>query len=127
MERRKEPRIAIRREVEVTVLGDADGTPFRAVAVDLSGSGMRILSPRRVSYQAAVKVEAGDLLLLGEVIRIQECEEGHSLTLKLQHSLDFSSSLYRLHEAIRLEQQPAGGEKASSLDESGRGRQTLLR
>jgi hypothetical protein len=101
MERRKEPRFAIHQPVEMTVLGDPASAPFQAVAVEMSGSGMRIESLRAVSYQAAVKVRAGDLLLLGEVIRVQESQQGHTLTLKLQHSLDMAGDLVRLHEAIR--------------------------
>jgi hypothetical protein len=73
------------------------------VAVDMSGSGMRIVSPQPVSYQAAVKVQAGDILLLGEVIRVQESDQGHVLALKLQHSLDSLSDLHRLNQALHWE------------------------
>jgi hypothetical protein len=103
MERRKEPRVEINQDVTVTVLGDPDWSPFRATAMDMSGGGMRILSPRQVPYQAAVKVQAGDLLLLGEVIRVQEGEGGYTLGLKLQHSLDLMGDLHRLNMAIQLE------------------------
>jgi c-di-GMP-binding flagellar brake protein YcgR len=105
MERRKEPRLDINQEVTVTVLGEPDSPPFQAAAVDMSGTGMRILSPLRVRYQAAVKVQTGDLLLLGEVIRIQDCERGYMLALKLRHSVDLRGDLERLNEAIRREGQ----------------------
>jgi putative two-component system response regulator len=88
MERRKEPRIEINQEVTVTVLGEPDSPPFQAVAVDISNSGMRILSQRPVRYQATVKVEVQDLLLLGEVIRTQVCDRGNILALRLCRSLD---------------------------------------
>jgi hypothetical protein len=88
MERRKEPRIEINQEVTVTVLGEPDSLPFQAVAVDISNSGMRILSQRPVCYQATVKVEVQDLLLLGEVIRTQVCDRGNILALRLCRSLD---------------------------------------
>jgi c-di-GMP-binding flagellar brake protein YcgR len=106
MERRKEARSGINREVTLTVLGEADGRPFQAVAVEMSGSGMRILSPTAVPYQAAVKVEAGDVLLLGEVIRVQASDGGHMLAVKLRHSLDSLSDLHRLHQALQWESQP---------------------
>jgi hypothetical protein len=88
LERRKEPRIEILREVMITLLGEPDSPPFPVVAVDMSGSGMRILSQRPVPYQATVKVQVGDLLLLGEVIRVQVSDEGHMVALKFWHSLD---------------------------------------
>jgi hypothetical protein len=101
MERRKQPRVDIDQEVTVTVLGNPDSAPFQAVAEEMSGCGMRILSPLRVPYQAAVKVQAGGLLLLGEVIRVEDGERGHTLALKLQHSLSMLDDLYHLNDAIR--------------------------
>jgi c-di-GMP-binding flagellar brake protein YcgR len=88
LERRKEPRIEISQEVMITLLGEPDTPPFRVVAVDMSGSGMRVLSQRPLPYQAMVKVEVGDLLLLGEVIRVQAGERGNLVALKFWHSLD---------------------------------------
>jgi hypothetical protein len=109
VERRKEPRVAVDQEVTVTVLGDTDSPPFQATAIEMSGSGMRILSQRRVPYQAAVKVQARDLLLLGEVIRVEACDRGHVLALKLRHSLDLPGDLDRLNQALRWD-----GRKTSS-------------
>ena len=87
----------------MTVLGDPDFPPFLATAVDMSGSGMRILSPHPVPYQAAVKVQEGDLLLLGEVVRVETLEGGHMLALKLQHSLSSLGDLERLNQALHWE------------------------
>lgn len=105
MERRKQPRVDIDQEVTVTVLGTTDSPPFQAATVDISGSGMRILSPLPVPYQAALKVQVGDLLLLGEVVRVQDCERGHMVAVKLQHSLEMWGDLYRLNDALRVESQ----------------------
>jgi hypothetical protein len=88
LERRKEPRIEIHQDVMITLLGEPDSPPFPVVAVDMSGSGMRILSERPVPYQAAVKVEVGDLLLLGEVIRVQSSDRGNMVALKFWHLLN---------------------------------------
>lgn len=92
------------------MLGETESAPFQAVAVDMSGSGMRIVSPRAVPYQSAVKVQAGDLLLLGEVIRVQKSDCGHVLALKLQHSLDSLSDLHRLNQALLWEDRKVGEE-----------------
>jgi PilZ domain-containing protein len=103
VDRRKEPRIQIDQEVTVTVLGEENSPPFEAIAVDMSGNGMRILSPRPVPYQAAVKVQEGDLLLLGEVVRVEALDCGYMFALKLQHSLQALSDLQRLNQALQWE------------------------
>jgi hypothetical protein len=103
MERRKQSRVDIDQTVTVTVLGAPDSPSFQAATVDMSSSGMRILSPVAVPYQAVVKVQAGELLLLGEVIRVENCERGHMLALKLQHSLEMWGDLYRLNDALHAE------------------------
>jgi c-di-GMP-binding flagellar brake protein YcgR len=90
-ERRKEPRIQINQEVTITLLGEPDSPPFQAVAEDMSGSGMRILSQHPAPYQTVVKVQMRDLLLLGEVIRVQVCDRGNMVALKFWHSLDADS------------------------------------
>jgi hypothetical protein len=108
MERRKQPRVDIDQAVTVTILGTPDSPPFSAAAVEMSGSGMRILSPLQVPYQAEIKVQAGDLLLLGEVVRVENCEGGHMLAVKLQHSLEMWGDLYRLNDALRREAQKIG-------------------
>ena len=109
MERRQQPRVEIDQEVMVTILGNPDSPPFQAVAVEMSGSGMRILSPIPVPYQTAVKIEVDALLLLGEVIRIEQGERGHMLALKLRHSLTMFDDLYHLNDAIRGESHRAVG------------------
>jgi hypothetical protein len=103
MERRQEPRVELDQEVTVTVLSEPERLPFQAVAVDVSGGGMRIISQRPVPYQATVKIEAGDLLLLAEVIRVEVSDEGIILGLKLHHSLGSLGDLHRLNQALRWE------------------------
>lgn len=103
MDRRKQPRVDVNQEVTVTILGNPDSAPFQAVAVDMSGCGMRILSLRPAPYQAAVQVQAGALLLLGEVIRVEHSDAGYTMALKLRHSLSMLDDLCRLSDAIRGE------------------------
>jgi hypothetical protein len=103
VERRKEPRIAINENVTVTVLGETDSEPFQATALELSSNGMRLRSTCAVPYQAVVKVHSRDLLLLGEVIRVQAAEGGVVWALKLQHSLDSLGDLRRLNQSLRWE------------------------
>jgi len=103
MERRIEARIEIDQTVTVTVLGMPDSAPFQAVALEMSSRGMGIQSPIAVPYQAAVKVQVGDLILLGEVIRVQVSNGVHMLALKLRHSIDLAGDLNRLNDALHQE------------------------
>ncbi len=103
MERRKEPRIDIDQTVTMTVLGAVDSSPIQVKAVEMSGEGMRILSPVPVKYQAVVEVRTHDMLLLGEVIRTEARDGNHLLAIKLQHSLHSLCDLQRLNQALRWE------------------------
>jgi hypothetical protein len=110
--------------VTVTILGEPDLPPFQALAVEMSGSGMRLLSPEPIPYQAAVRIEAGDLLLLGEVIRAQTSETGETIVLELRHSLHSVGDLRRLNEALcwenrRLPQSPERAPALSGPETSG--------
>ena len=115
MERRKEPRVEINEPVTVTVLGDPDSPSFVATAIEMSGSGMRFLSPRPVKYQATVKVQTRDFLLLGEVIRIEASALGHAVALKLSHSLGSLSDLHHLNRELRLAEESPRRERKKRI------------
>ncbi len=97
MDRRKEPRIQSYQSVELTVLGDA-GFSCLAHAVQLSGHGMRLVVHRSVPVNAAVKIEAGDWLVLGEVCYCRRERTYYSVGLQLEQAL---AGLQELNEATR--------------------------
>jgi len=103
MERRKETRLAVNSPVTVTVLGGPEQPPIRACVKDISRSGLRLSSPLPIPCGAPVKVEGGDLLLLGEVCRmgpVGERLDEYTIGIKVSHSLASLADLERLNRAL---------------------------
>ena len=103
MERRKEARFNIEFPALLTVLGI--GNPFAcAVTVrDISNRGMRLHSPASVSPGNPIRLDARELLMLGEVCRCVPEGDGFCLGLQIAHSLSSASGLEALHRALQGE------------------------
>jgi hypothetical protein len=105
VERRKEQRFPINSQVTLTVLGILGEPVVAGCVTDMSGSGLRLRLPVPIPCGAPVKVEAGDMLILGEVVR---CEAAHgapagttyAVGVHLSHSLVALSDLGRLNRAL---------------------------
>ena len=80
MERRREPRFKVGKNVQLKVLhhlaGPSLGRPIAAHVADVSGSGMRLQARVPVPCGAPVEVADGHLLLLGEVCRCGKESDG---------------------------------------------------
>ena len=68
--------------------------------LDLSGRGMRLLLDRPLQCSAAIKVEAGDALVLGEVRYSVPAPAGFEVGIELQHSLVGLTELARLNQKL---------------------------
>lgn len=90
--------------VRVTLLGASELDCLGQVA-SLSGASMRLLLDRDVPQGAAVSVEWGDTLVLGEVCHCAPAGEQFSVGLTLEHSLLHTEQLARLARTL-LEQTP---------------------
>jgi hypothetical protein len=86
-ERRREPRIRLEEALKVTPLGPPGGPPVTCVTCDLSGSGLRILSPRPFPSGSLVKMESPTRLLLAEVLRSDPATEGYHVALLVREVL----------------------------------------
>jgi hypothetical protein len=105
MERRQEPRLAANVPVIVSELGHFGSHPHRSnphdgLIVEISGTSLTMLLPSAVGPGAMVKVEARDMLMLGEVVRCEMADEGFRLALKLSHSLRGLRALEKLNRAL---------------------------
>jgi hypothetical protein len=88
MERRSERREARDSEVVITVLGQTGAIPVPATLHDQSGKGVRILSPILLTPGAAVELDMGGDVFLGEVVYCQRAEAGsYAIGLKLEQVL----------------------------------------
>jgi hypothetical protein len=105
MERRMTPRLKLDEPLQVTVLGQ--GLPsVTASVVEISGRGLKLHSPVPIPVDAPVKVEAPELLVLGEVCFCQAAGESYEIGMNVVHSLTNLSELERLGRAL-LDEQPA--------------------
>ena len=100
MERRKEPRLKIKQDVTITVLGQVGASTMRASVLEISGSGMRLRVPAKIPCGAGIKIDSKNALVLAEVSRC--VREGHSYTVAvtLLHSLSVFKDLEVLNRAL---------------------------
>ena len=102
MERRKHPRLQTNLPVLMTTL--PRGRSVEAcVLLDLSEGGLRLRSSAPLAVNAAVRIEADDLLLLGEVTRCDAEGGAYSVGIQLSHT---DADLEQLNRAPGSETQP---------------------
>jgi hypothetical protein len=103
VDRRREPRFDIEKRIVVTLLGDG-GATVPGLAIELSGSGMRLLLKRAIPVGATVKAETEDSMMLGEVCFCEAQASGFLVGLKLNQVLSNLGELARLNRRIMGEE-----------------------
>jgi hypothetical protein len=73
---------------------------MEAQVLDASGSGLRMRVPSMIPCGAAVKVDAQDMLMLGEVTRCEQEQGAHVIGVHLSHSLAALAELQKLNRAL---------------------------
>jgi PilZ domain len=99
-DQRLEQRFAASTSVAVTILGVLGEPKFLGVIVDMSGSGLRLNLPLPVPLGAPVKIETGDMLMLGEVVRCEPAGQTFSVGIAVSQSLTALAELERLNRAL---------------------------
>lgn len=70
--------------------------------MDVSGSGLRLRTPLPMPCGAMVRVDASEMLMLGEVCRCDPERDAYVVGIELSHSLAGLSQLDRLnHDLIQ--------------------------
>jgi len=82
------------------VLGAAPGPVMEACVLDFSGSGLRLRTPLQIPCGAPVRVDAQDLLMLGEICRCQPDHGAYTVGVRLSHSFTALAELERLNRAL---------------------------
>lgn len=100
MERRRQVRVEANEPVVVTELSPNRHHPVGGMIQDVSGDGMLIRLPRALAADALVKVEASDMLLLGEVVRCETDGRDFRVALTIRHSLQNLQDLENLNRAL---------------------------
>jgi hypothetical protein len=105
MELRSQPRLETNEPVHVTVMGESE-TKFLGRITDYSSRGLGLLADGPAPQGAAVKVEWGDTLLLGEVCYCHPEGEGFAIGLDVEHALYHTEELARLAKRLLDEAEP---------------------
>lgn len=95
MDRRRQLRLSANQAVSIVVLGDNEAR-YSATVKDFAGRGLGVATPVRLLVGAAVAVECGDCLLLGEVVHTREAGNTFITGLKLELGLTGLVELQRL-------------------------------
>ena len=100
MERRKEPRLKIKQEVTITVLGQVGASTMQASVLDISGNGMRLRVPAKIPRGAGIKIDSKNALVLAEVGRCVREGPSYAIAVTLLHSLSVFKDLEVLNRAL---------------------------
>lgn len=107
MEQRREPRVTMEQLVNVTVLGDPE-TRLTATVTNASGKGLGLISSTSVASGAAMKIEIGDSIFLGETMYCKAQEDGrYFLGIELTEVLSGLAALSRMAQDFSAELTPA--------------------
>jgi hypothetical protein len=110
IERRREHRVRTEEAVVITLLGPMGGPPIPSTVIDISGSGLRILSPRPFPCGVLLKVEGRARLLLGEVLRSEPAGDSFAIGIKVSHALHALEDLERLNRELHQQTAKHGAE-----------------
>ena len=99
-ERRREYRVPTKEPVLITLLGPPGGPPMQSTITDLSGSGLKVLSPRPLPCGALVRVEGPNRLMLGEVLRSLPEGDSFIIGIMVKHALHSLTDLERLNREL---------------------------
>jgi hypothetical protein len=106
MEQRRDQRVPTDQPVSLTVLGDLE-TRLTAVVKNASGRGLGLISPASVPSGAAVKIEVGDSIFLGEAMYCKATEDGYYLGIELTEVLSGLAALSRMAQEFNDQLDPA--------------------
>lgn len=115
MDLRSEPRFPTDEPVKVTVLGDSK-VEIDGRIVNVSGRGMRLRINARVPVGAAIRVDVGGSVLLGEAAYCQADGDAYAAGLQLEQALTISEELSRLMR--RLLEESAGYDTGTNVARS---------
>jgi hypothetical protein len=105
MEQRREQRVPTDQPVSLTVLGDPE-TRLTAAVKNASGRGLGLISPESVPSGAAVKIEVGDSIFLGEAMYCRAMENGYYLGIELSEVLSGLAALSRMAQEFNDQLEP---------------------
>ena len=110
MEHRREQRVPTEQPVSLTVLGDPEKR-LTATVKNASGRGLGLISPESVPSGAAVKIEIGDSIFLGEAMYCRVMEDGYYLGVELTEVLSGLAALSRMAQEFAEQLEPSAARR----------------
>lgn len=86
--------------VRVSALGSDSGLSGEARIVAVSASDAAVWSSRPMALDSALRIDAGDAMLLGEVISCRQGDGGYSINIHLSQIIPSLSDLGKLVSAV---------------------------
>ena len=100
MEQRKELRLAVRMPVTVKLLGAMPQPAISGVVKDVSNRGLCLDVPLPLPGGTLVRVETGDMLMLGEVCHCEPDGDRYTAGVILKQSLSSLRELERVNRRV---------------------------
>lgn len=95
MERRREPRFPCNQPARITCLSGQEQS-FDGLLVNLSGRGLRIALTTPIPVNIPIRIDVGDMLLLGDICYCRKEDDVYSVGVALAHSILEMSALTHL-------------------------------
>ena len=95
VDRRREPRFDCQQPVRIQNLLDKD-TVLEGTLLNISGKGLQIALPAKMAVSTPIRIDIGDLMLLGDVCNIREQDDNWVAGVVLAHSIPGVSALSQL-------------------------------
>jgi hypothetical protein len=110
MEHRREHRFPNEQPVSLTVLGDPERR-LTAIVKNASGRGLGLICSESVPSGAAVKIEIGDSIFLGEAMYCKAVEDAYYLGIELTEVLSGLAALSRIAQEFNDQLEPAASRR----------------
>jgi|SRR5580704_10625442 hypothetical protein len=110
MEHRREQRVPTEQPVILTVLGDLEKRLIATVK-NASGRGLGLIASQSVPSGAALKIEIGDAIFLGEAMYCKAMENGYYIGIELNEVLSGLAALSRMAQAFNDQLEPAASRR----------------
>jgi hypothetical protein len=106
MEHRREQRVPTEQPVIIIVLSDRERR-LTATVKNASGRGLGLITSESVLSGAAVKIEFGDSIFLGEAMYCKAVAGGYYLGIELTEVLSGLAALSRMAQVFNEQLEPA--------------------
>jgi hypothetical protein len=115
-DQRREPRFKTSQPVVLTVMGTRIKPMMEGCILNISDRGLRLRIPQPIPVGTVIKADAGQIRMLGEVLRCVEVNGAYHVGVQLFNSLSGATEINRLNRQLLQEE----GDLLSGAESPGR-------